>query len=336
LTRARERLFVYGVCPLGKREEYENKIDVLREDLSPYSIRGLASTLEIILVAGESGALYPEDTGKEEKDGSDSECTLPAADGETGEECDETLSRELVRRFTYEYPRRYMTELPEKMSVSLMSPTVLDGTDGERAIPERDPSRRLLPAFADGGKADESAKRGIATHYFMQFCDFDRLSKVGGAEELSRLVSSAYLSKADGDRVRLDEIDAFRASPLFEKIRGAKKIYRELRFNVRLPAEKFTTEDERAKALTGKEVLVQGVIDCIIECEDGSLCLYDYKTDRLTREERADPALAKARLKETHREQLELYALAVEKIFGTPPAEVALYSLHLGDTVSIK
>ena len=194
----------------------------------------------------------------------------------------------------------------------------------------------MLPAFADGGKADESAKRGIATHYFLQFCDFDRLSKLGGAEELSRLVSSAYISKADGERVRLDEIDAFRASGLFEKIRGAKKVYRELRFNVRLPAEKFTTEADRAIALTGKEVLVQGVIDCIIECEDGTLCLYDYKTDRLTREERADPALAKARLKETHREQLELYSLAVEKIFGTPPAEVALYSLHLGDTVSIK
>lgn len=336
LTRARERLFVYGVCPLGKREEYENKIDVLREDLSPYSIRGLASTLEIILVAGETQALSVDAINDDVPDAECAEASSPEASVESGREDYEELSKELVRRFTYEYPRRYMTELPEKMSVSLMSPTVLDGADGERAIPERDPSRRLLPAFADGGKADESAKRGIATHYFMQFCDFDRLSKVGGAEELSRLVSSAYLSKADGDRVRLDEIDAFRASPLFEKIRGAKKIYRELRFNVRLPAEKFTTEDERAKALTGKEVLVQGVIDCIIECEDGSLCLYDYKTDRLTREERADPALAKARLKETHREQLELYALAVEKIFGTPPAEVALYSLHLGDTVSIK
>jgi ATP-dependent helicase/nuclease subunit A len=229
-----------------------------------------------------------------------------------------------------------MTELQEKMSVSLMSPTVLDGTDGERAIPERDTARKLLPAFADGGKADESAKRGIATHYFMQFCDFERFARVGASEELSRLVAAAYLSKADGERVRLDEIDAFRASPLFEKIRGAKKIYRELRFNVRLPADNFTSEDERAKAFKGKEILVQGVIDCIIICEDGSLCLYDYKTDRLTREEREEPALAKSRLKETHREQLELYALAVEKIFGTPPAEVALYSLHLGDTVSIK
>ena len=115
LTRARERLYVYGVCPLGKREDYENKIDVLREDLSPYSVRNLASMMEIILVTGDTPAA------------TDGECSAPASPVEDIREeeavaeekrdsCDRAeLTRELVRRFTYEYPHRYLTELPEKI-----------------------------------------------------------------------------------------------------------------------------------------------------------------------------------------------------------------------------
>jgi len=276
LTRARERLFVYGTCPLAKREDYENKISVLREDLSSYSVRTLASMMEIILVAGDIST-------REEK--LDDIHAVRAVNADCEEDCIERvepeyevseLSDELARRFTYEYHSRYLTELPEKMSVSLMSPYVLDGTDAESVRPlerDEDVGRSILPAFADGGMADESAKRGIATHYFMQFCDFDRLARDGAEAELSRLVASEYLSKADGERVRLNEIDAFRRSALFDEMRRARNIYREFRFNVRLPAESFTSEEERARALKGRDVLVQGVIDCIVERDDGTLCL---------------------------------------------------------------
>ena len=67
---------------------------------------------------------------------------------EKRDSCDRAeLTRELVRRFTYEYPHRYLTELPEKMSVSAMSPTVLDGTEGDsvQLLRPKDPSKRRLP-----------------------------------------------------------------------------------------------------------------------------------------------------------------------------------------------
>jgi ATP-dependent exoDNAse (exonuclease V) beta subunit len=54
LTRAREQLYVTGVCSTVKRDEYDKKLSVLRDTLSPYSVRELASTLEIMMVAGES------------------------------------------------------------------------------------------------------------------------------------------------------------------------------------------------------------------------------------------------------------------------------------------
>ena len=170
----------------------------------------------------------------------------------------------------------------------------------------------------------------------MQFCDLSNLEEVGSARELERLINLGFISKEDGERVRLNEIDMFRDSELFIKMKNAKRIFREFRFNVPLPAESFTADEEKIKAYKGKTVLVQGVIDCIIEERDGTLGLYDYKTDRLTRQELAERSLAEKRLREKHTEQLTLYSLATEQIFGKKPNTLAVYSLPLGDTVDIK
>ena len=193
----------------------------------------------------------------------------------------------------------------------------------------------ILPAFMAGNDAEESAKRGIATHLVMQFCDFDRLKENGAKSELQRLVADGFISTEDAERVRLFEIERFTKSSLFLEMLSAKKIYRELRFNVRLPATLFTEDEEKILALQGREILVQGVIDCIVEHADGSLALYDYKTDRLTKEELNNPALAEEKLRKKHKMQLGLYSLAVEKIFGRKPKTLAVYSLPLGDSIII-
>lgn len=348
LTRAREQLFVVGVCPTVKRDEYLARLEVIRDNLSEYSFRSLSSYLEVILACEGSRALDEvQFCGLAE--GED------APDGQTEakeveRERDADLYNELVRRFGFEYPTPHLTTLPEKMSVSLMSPTVLDGSESEGGvkltldeaqtvdaadtIPEEE-KRKILPAFALGSDADESAMRGIATHLFMQFCDLDNLLKNGARAELDRLTSLGFVSTEDADRVRLREIELFRKSGLLTEMLSAKKVHRELRFNVYLPASEFTADEEKRRALSGKDILVQGVIDCIIEGEDGRLILCDYKTDRLTREELSDRSLAEKKLRESHSMQLGLYSLAIEKIFGRSPTRVEIYSLPLGDTVSI-
>jgi ATP-dependent helicase/nuclease subunit A len=170
----------------------------------------------------------------------------------------------------------------------------------------------------------------------MQFCDFENLRDNGADAELKRLCNLGFLSAEDGKRVRLHEIEMFRQSSLFADMLKAKNIYRELRFNVRLPATEFTEKDEKAEAYRDREILVQGVIDCIIEKSDGSISIYDYKTDRLTLEELSDRSLAEKKLREKHSTQLGLYAMAVEKIFEKKPESIEVYSLALGDTVSMK
>ena len=336
LTRARERLYVVGKTPLISRTEYEEKLEILRENLSEYSFRRLDSYQEIILVCEGSKALSVDEftriSVKKSEDKKEDSGILPRVDKEV-------LCDELTRRFSYSYVQPYLTDLPEKMSVSKLHPAVLDGSDADAVIisgAEEEESRKTLPSFAIGTEADESAKKGIATHLFMQFCDLESLANNGSVAELERLFRDGYLSADDKSRVRIKEIDMFKKSNLYIKMRSAKKIYRELRFNVRLPASQFTEDDARKAAYHNRDVLVQGVIDCVIINDDDSITLCDYKTDRLTREEKSNRELAENKLRAKHENQLKLYALALEKMFGTDPKELEIYSLPLGDSVKIK
>ena len=335
LTRARERLFIVGDLPHHTTlDGYLERIEMKASALSSYSVRHFASYLEIILAAKPDAEVHFIGADRDEESATEAVDT-PAAE-DTSPERNEEVYKLLLDRFSYEYPNPYKTTFPEKMSVSRLYPTVLDGTDeGEISVGAKTSDRVRLPSFISGVREGASAERGIATHLVLQFCDLDRLMKDGGACELSRLVSDKFISKEKAALVRLDEIELFRSSELFARMRGAKRLYRELRFNSRLDAHYFTEDEQRRAALAGEEVLVQGVIDCIIEDEAGDYHLIDYKTDRLTREELADINLAQRKLNEAHSLQLTYYALAIEKVFGKKPKTVSVYSLPLGRCVDI-
>ena len=251
----------------------------------------------------------------------------------------EELYKALTQRFAYKYPNEELTNLPEKMSISKLHPAVLDGIEEtvrlsiDGVAQATDAPIAKLPQFIQGGNDYESALRGIATHNFLQFFDIELFKKGEAARELRRLVAEKFLSQKDAERVRLDEIGAFADSTLLEKMRNAKKLYREFRFNVMLPASLFTQDEEKQSALSDREILLQGVIDCLIEDNDGALHLIDYKTDRLSGAELRDKSLAHKKLYEKHHLQLTYYSYAVEKIFKKKPQTVSVYSLALGDTV---
>ncbi len=350
LTRAREQLYVVGKSRMKTRENYENKVYAQRDTLSPYVVRCMNNYLDLIVSTMDGKYVYPEEFIKnydsyapqEPSAEDEDELSLPEKVDFSEPAEDPALVRELSERFGFEYPERYMTILPEKLSVSRTSPHVLEENDGaailfEDIITDEDgeEKKRRLPAFVVGRDAEESAKKGIATHMVLQFCDLEGLLKDGAEAELDRLYREGFISEQDKKRVRVDEIKKFINSRLFSEMREAKKLYRELRFNLLLPADIFTENEEQRAALRGKEILVQGVIDCIVEYADGTLGLFDYKTDRLTREEREDRTLAEKKLREKHSLQLSYYSLAVEKMFGKRPSRVEVYSLPLGETVKM-
>ena len=348
LTRAVERLYVVGTSPSVKAEKFMDEIEFLKATLTPYSVYKLPSYLAAIMVSGGicSKLTWEELPGAEEKVKED------ADEASAEEKCDEAAEPEvisftedeLLARFDFAYPDVSLTKLPRKLSVSALHPTVLDGSEDEPIQIVIDADREIAeprelgtkPKFMLDTDPDDSAKRGIATHLFMQFCDLDNLAKNGSTAELERLIAGEFISREDAARVRLEEIDLFVRSGLIEEMRRAKKIYRELRFNVRFPASRFTAETEKREAYAERTLLVQGVIDCIVERESGELLLIDYKTDRLSKRELENRDLAVEKLTRAHASQLSYYKMAVEKMFGRPPVSVAVYSLPLGDTVEIK
>ena len=339
LTRARERLFITGTSPKDDRDKYIEEMHLSHEYLSSYSVREQQSFMDIIL---SSSGVTP--MGEDEfLAGIDRNMVCDSTEVTQNEDDhiveDDSLYKELCERFSFKYPFIHETTLPEKLSVSKASPTVLDGTEGDYPLigVKRDEGefREHLPAFIEGREADESAKRGIATHYFLQFCDLERFREIGAEAELTQLLEGGFISARDAKRVRIPEIKKFGESQLFQDMLGAKNLYRELRFNIHIPCKYFTEDELKLSGLSDRTILVQGVIDCVIEYPDGSFGVFDYKTDRLTREERENRPLAEARMAKSHRRQLEYYALAVEEIFGKRPTRVEVYSLHFGDNLSV-
>ena len=425
LTRARERLYVTGTlttdvgraferacvrnATFGRREAYacrsfaEMILAVAAEDRS-YLLFGDGELLKepyadlLPFAKGDRPFSVGSDPAKRDEASADKAFS---ADEEV------SRAREILRaRFEREYPYRYLTDLPTKLSVSRLYPTVLDGAEtdtptlsaGEDAPPsgregtppvptkadtgatptaeeglfaefcfvdeygatrvfrvgedgrtsllgeerapsvqsssDRAPKSRYLPRFM-GGMTDEGAARGTATHLFLQFADFSALARNGAEAELSRLLEERFLTKEDGALVRLGEVAAFTQSRLFAAIAEGGVLYRELRFHVRLPAAAFTADPARKEAYAKESVLVQGVMDGVLLRPDGELWLFDYKTDRLTAEERKDRTLAEEKLRTRYRSQLSYYAAACRSIFGRSPDRVMIYSLALGDTVEV-
>ena len=338
LTRAKEKLYVVGLFDGEDAEKYLEDMALSGKALSSFSVRKLKTYLDMICATAKNAEISVwEEESENEKDGSAAEVSEKAKPEIQNGEDNEKLTENILKRFSFVYPREHLTTLPEKMSVSRLYPTVLDGADEDAKIffSEDESAPAPEPLFISGSDTRKSAKRGIATHYFLQFFDIENLRKCGAESELSRLSENGFISEKNKELVRLNELLMFEKSELLSAMENAKNLYREFRFNTRLPAELFTEDEEKKALYKGELVLVQGVIDCLIENADGSLRLVDYKTDRLTKAELEDESLAAKKLSEKHSLQLSYYALAVEKIFGKAPARVEVYSLPLGKTVAV-
>lgn len=331
LTRAREKLYIVADLPQNKNyDEFISSARLNANSLSAFSLEAMPTFADWILACEPEADII----NVKWEDAPSNEAGSPDENEEIQkrELFDQSLINTLRERFSFTYKNEAETRFPEKLSVSRLSPAVLDGADEgaisiEEIANEKEPS---APTFISGVDEEYSARCGIATHLFLQFCDLDYLKENGVLAELGRLSDMGFISQDMVALVRVDELALFLSSKMFSDMRGAKRLYREFRFNSRLDASHFTEDAGKKESLTGKKILVQGVIDCIIEDELGELHLIDYKTDRLTKLELADPSLAREKLKKKHSTQLGYYALACKEVFGKYPKTISVYSLPLG------
>ena len=176
---------------------------------------------------------------------------------------------------------------------------------------------------------------GTAMHAFAEACDF-RLWKEHGTEaEIERLSRADILHERTTALLDRPRLERFRNSALMDDILRAKEVLREQKFGLNLPLTALTRHPERFAGLERETVFVQGSIDLILIMPDGSLRVYDYKTDRLTDAECADPAILSHDLSLRHGNQLACYALAARGLFGRDPDFLGIYSFPLGAVIPL-
>jgi len=349
LTRARERLYVTGTLR-GKWESTISTAQLIRRgDRS--AILGASNSLIWMLAAilekssDESAvcrlqhfALGEINTG------------IPMQDAEHPEAERHVANQQMVhyaeicsRIKPQTDPIRLLNTLPTKVAASKLTRDLLDRlTDEENNTAALETQielmRTVTPSF-DALLLEEEKPRatdiGIATHAFLEFCDFHALAERTVEEEGARLLEQDFLTEKALKLINIQQLEQFKGSDLLQLILQAKKIRREQTFGLFVPMDTLTQRKELAERLAGERIFVQGSIDLLLEMQDGRLILIDYKTDHISDEERNDPALLQTRMQHIHGEQLICYAMAVNALFGKLPDEIRIYSLPLGKTLPI-
>ncbi|MBE6530367.1 MAG: hypothetical protein E7680_07215 [Ruminococcaceae bacterium] len=361
VTRAREKLYITAT-PTRKMESFIAEASLIRKN-DRYSILSAKSYIDWIY-----GALYrssaalgnfdlqtvpfslsaPEDAPSApeempvEKDYQNPVFKTPFQSAQQDNPTAEHYQTILERSKTFVYPLDALQGIPTKAAASKLQKNLLDvlkGEDEQKAIAERlklmNDGQLSFQGLLDARKKPTAAEIGSATHAFLALCNFENLSAAGAEEELKRLHEQKFISEETAKIVNLHAIKRFAESELIKKIQTAKEVYREQQFSLFVPLEELTQNRELANALAGQELFVQGSIDLLLVGEDGRIELYDYKTDHITDEEQNNPALLKKHLQDRHGNQLEIYARAVEKLFGKCPDRISIFSLSIGKIIEL-
>ncbi len=221
------------------------------------------------------------------------------------------LSEAIKNNLSYSYPFEAVKTIETKSSVAVVA----------HKADEYDYSFTSLPDFMSASGLSP-AKQGTATHRFMQFCDFSEAQK-SVQNELDRLYEWEFISAAEREAVDVSSVEEFFESDIYRRIKNSPMVKKEMRFITEMPAGRF--DNTLPEDVMNEPVVIQGSVDLVFE-EDGKLIILDFKTDRITNEEK---------LKTAYAEQLNIYASACAKIFEKPIGECLLYSFKLGKTVKI-
>ncbi|MFC4559185.1 helicase-exonuclease AddAB subunit AddA [Virgibacillus kekensis] len=293
--------------PLRNMEVDDKVLDAIQIDPSDWNVSIVHGSS---LVNLDDGA---EQAEMERKENITEWKPLNLDDDETAEFVD--------RRLNYMYPFREAATSRAKQTVTEIKRQreSRDEYSGDQLVQEfRAPIVRR-PAFMQKEKAITAAERGTAMHTVMQHIPLSKpMDKHAIAEFVEELVERELLTRQEADVIDIEAIEQFFTTPIAQMIMDSSEIYREVPFSLTLPASEvyanWTSE-------TDEQVLVQGVIDCVIPL-DGGWVILDYKTDTIW-EDVTDQL--KGKLLKRYEVQLNMYRHAIETIWHQPIEETYLY-----------
>ena len=237
---------------------------------------------------------------------------------------DETLAREIIGAFSWEYPFSGYENLPVKSSATRL----LENT--QRA--EEAGNERVFEVETEGGN-ETNVLSGLAYHAFLERFDFSLLYDENGAkvnlELLKERIECAYAQMHDlenADLLSVDKLTEILSNEVFYGLNDMQ-LYKERQFLVRLPVkDAYANGGDMPLRDDGEETLFQGAIDLLAVGED-TVRIIDYKYSVHNAEY----------LKTHYKPQLELYRLAVARIMKIPKEKIrcTIVNIYRGFQVDI-
>ena len=220
------------------------------------------------------------------------------------------------------YPHLEAAAIPAKVTATQLKGRVPDQEAAEGAVVKAPPDFSFRrPSFLPHKLTP--AERGVATHLFMQFARYERLTTPSGiAAERQRLLEEAFLTAEQLEAVDEKAVLAFFTAPLGQWLLSQEKVRREFKFSLLVDAAEVGYQVE------GETLMLQGVVDCFVVEPDG-LTILDFKTDRVGEK------TIKARAQD-YTPQIRAYGKALSTIYHLPVKRLILYFFATGTAVEVE
>ncbi len=232
------------------------------------------------------------------------------------------FAEEIKDRLAWEYPYQSASVHRSKQSVSEIKrfAEITDEQSGSDLVRKFRKSIVTRPKFMQE-KSLSPAERGTAMHMVMQHVDLtSTVSEESLHDQLTWMINQELLTSDQAAVINSELIVEFFHSALGKRYFQAKAIHREVPFTLSLPASEVYPNWKEAD----EAVFVQGIIDCILEDEDG-LVLIDYKSDGIKDRYKGGFLQAKPILENRYRLQIDLYTKAIEQIWKRKITERYLF-----------
>lgn len=216
---------------------------------------------------------------------------------------EQSRMEQIAAGLSYQYPYSDAVKVKSKYSVTELA--------GGSTV-SSDEILLQKPEFTREHEGLTAAQRGSAMHLVMEHLDFAKALEHGGSyirETVEKLRSTGALSEQEAKAIRIDQIQGFFAAPTGRRAAQARTLQKEREFILQ-------------KDVSGTQAIVQGIIDCFFEEEDG-MVIIDYKNSYVGSEAEEEE------LRQRYGEQLALYKEALEASWGRPVKETWLYLFYL-------
>lgn len=230
------------------------------------------------------------------------------------------IDEEIKTQLEWEYTYKTSCNIPTMTTVSKIKEIELENVGLRMQAEIQNQAKEFkqekrIPEFMKEQEKVTKARIGTVVHLVLQKLNEKEDYNIEKIENLIKeLVQKGLITQKESEAINKNDILLYTKSDLFNSLKQAKQIYKEIPFYFDISAKEIIKEDIEEK------VLVQGIIDLYYIDKDDNVSLVDYKTDFVKKEEE---------LVTRYQKQLEIYKRALQEAIGKNVDRVYIYSIHL-------